>query len=269
MHVSGFDVLHFALTLRSHFKRGQIAHSIPQSISNRISIRFLEELIKLGCSITGVDRNTGFIPIHAAASHNDPAAIQLLINHGCLKNAFTKLPGGRRWTAMQVAASKNSSESIRILAANGCNVNFHHPLEDPPLHIAICRGSLEAVKSLLKLGASVTLRNRLRLLPMHTAIVCNQIEVIEMLFNHGASVSHGHDGSLSAERMATYYDKLNSEVDDVLEHLEGTISSASLPYSEIMSPPERASKLLLKRMYRLHDQENISSPLTQAIYCKN
>ena len=268
-HVSGFGVLHFALTLRSSFKQGQIAHSTPQCISNRPSIQFLEELIKLGCNITGVDKNTGFIPIHVAAFHNDPAAIQLLINHGCPKNAFTKLCGGRRWTPMQVAASKNSPESIHILAANGDNVNFHHPLEDPPLHIAIGHGSLEAVKSLLKLGASVTLRNQIRLLPMHTAIICNQIEAIEMLFNHGASVSCGHDGSLSAERMATYYHKVLSEVDEVLEHLEGTISSASLPYSEILSPPERAAKLLLKRMYRIHDQENISSPLMLAIRHNN
>ena len=268
-HVPGFGVLHFALRLRSIFKQGQIAHSTPQRISNRPSIRFLEVLIKLGCSITGVEENTGFIPIHVAAFHNDPAAIQLLINHGCLKNAFTKLPGGQRWTPMQVAASKNSPESICILAANGCNVNFHHPLQDPPLHIAISHGSLEAVKLLLKLGASVTLRNQIKLLPMHTAIICNQIEAIEMLFNHGASVSCGHDGSLSAERMATYYDKVHSEIDDVLEHLEGTISSASLPYSEIMSPPERAVKLLLKRMYRIHGRENISSPLTLAIHRNN
>ena len=268
----GFGLLHFALSLRGRLKQGKSTHSLPQGISNRITIRFLEELIKLGCSTRAVDKNTGCLPIHVAAYHNDLTAIRLFIAHGCPKNAFMKLPGGPRLTPIQVAAEENCAEAIEILAANGCNVDFHHPLENPPLHTAICCGSLKAVRMLLNLGARVTLRSYSGLLPIHTAIVCNQIEAIEMLFNHGASVHHGLEGANFNERTGVYNTrKLLSEIDEVLLHLEGTMSSAELSYSELTSPAERAVRLLLKQMksVSLNCQENFLSPLTFAILCKN
>ena len=269
---SGFGLLHFALSVRGCLKEGKSTCSLPQGISNRITIRFLEELIKLGCSTRTVDENTGCLPIHVAAYHNDATAIQLLIDHGCPKNTFTKLPQGQRLTPMQIAAEKNCPEAIDILAANGCNVDFHHPLEEPSLHTAICRGSFKAVRMLLNLGARVTLRSKLGLLPIHTAIACNQTEAIEMLFNHGASVCHGHEEANFNERREMHNThKLLSEIDEVLSHLEGTMSSAELSYSELTSPAERAVRLLLKRMKsaRLNCQEVFLSPLTFAIFCKN
>ena len=269
---SGIGLLDFALSVRGCLKQGKFTHSLPQGISNRITIRFLEELIKLGCSTRTVDKISGCLPIHVAAYNNDATAIQLLIDHGCPKNAFTKLPQGQRLTPMQMAAENNCPEAIDILVANGCNVDFHHPLESPPLHIAIYRGSLKAVRMLLNLGARVTLRNKLGLLPIHTAIACNQTEAIEMLFDHGASVCHGHEEAHFNERREMHNTrKLLSEIDEVLLHLEGTMSSAELSYSELTSPAERAARLLLKRMKsaRLNCQEVFLSPLTFAIFCKN
>ena len=151
----GFTLLYY-LNIHYYYRSTQFVSS---QISEGISVHFLAELVKLGCSITSVSNNSGFLPIHVAASFNDPEAIQLLINLGCSKNAFTRSNIGRRGTPMHIAAQNNSVESIQLLVVNGCNPDFHHPLEDPPLHVAICSGSLEAVSALLKLGASTTLRS--------------------------------------------------------------------------------------------------------------
>ena len=268
-HHSGFGLLHIAVKIRWHLNQPETTRSMPHGIKNKISIRFLEELIKLGCNVSNIDSESGFLPIHLAAYTNDPAAIQLFINHGCPQNAFTRLPEGQRLTPMQVAARENSAKAIDILAANGCNVDFHHPLEDSALHIAISHGSLKAAKALLTLRASVTLRSQSGLLPMHTAIVHNQIEVIEMLFNHGASVCPGQDeSSFIEEIVSSQKNKFRSEIDEVLSHFDSTISSAVLPYSKISSPAEMAAKLILQRIQRV-EFPSFATPLMIAVSCKN
>ena len=186
----GFALL-YALNVRYNYRSTQY---LPSQMSKGLSVRFLAELVKLGCSITSVSNNSGFLPIHVAASFNDLEAIQLLINLGCSKNAFTRSSIGRRGTPMHIAAQSNSVESIQLLVANGCDPDFHHPLEDPPLHVAICSGSLEAVSALLKLGASTTLRSQVGLPPLFTAIRCDQAEAIEILHHHGVDLSHPEIG---------------------------------------------------------------------------
>ena len=57
---------------------------------------------------------------------------------------------------MQVAAMRDSVSAIKVLIANGCDVSFHHPQQDPPLHVSFCAGSVNATRALLDGGASVT-----------------------------------------------------------------------------------------------------------------
>ena len=118
-------------------------------------------------------------------------------------------------TPLQVAAKNNSVAAIEVLVANGCNAYFHHPLEEPSLHIAISHGSLEAVKALLKHRVNFSLRNPYGLLPVHTAICHNQTEVIEVLSKHGANLSLEYDSSYSHQEVEEMYDQFRSKVDSV------------------------------------------------------
>ena len=299
-YCSEFSLLHFALQARFHSRQIKLTPSPPLSkteipihfqmgpvnarytftvpytpykgsgnlpiASNRISICFLKEMVKLGCNIYAADTNTGFLPIHAAACLNDTKALQLLIDLGCLKNAFTRSKDGHRLTPMQVAAVKDSEEAIRILAANGCNVDFHHPLEDPPLHVAICSGSVKAVKVLLDLGASVTLENRKGVLPIQIAAVYDKKgEIIELLCKHGASVAVGYS-ECPTKTMEAIYSRIHLEVDAVLTNYKGN-SLLSCFHSSNISPDDLAVRALV---YCLQEGwEILYPPLILATYTGN
>ena len=251
------SLLHYALGVRHYPK---VNPSMPLVLPKRISTHFLAELVELGCSVTTIDHTSelGKLPIHYASHHNDPAVIQLLIDLGCPKNAFTRSKDGCRLTPMQVAAGYNSVEVIRVLAANGCNVDFHHPLEDPPLHVAISYGSVEAVRALLELEASVTLRNQSRRLPMHTAIVSNQIEMIDILFQYGASVEG---------QAQVFVDDEDAKCMKELFKYDTTY--AYFPFSEMSSPADRAARLLIKHINKLRNRPKDIYPLSFAVYHKN
>ena len=295
-YCSEFSLLHFALQARFHSRQIKLTPSPPLSkteipihfqmgpvnarytftvpyipykstgflpiASNRISIRFLEEIVKLGCNIYAADMNTGFLPIHAAACLNDAKALQLLIDLGCPKNAFTRSEDGRRLTPMQVAAMEDSEEAIWVLAANGCNVDFHHPLEDPALHVAIYSGSVKAVKALLDLGASVSLENRNGVLPIQIAAVYdNKGEIIELLCKHGANVAVGYS-ECPTETMEGIYSRIHLEVDAVLAHYKGN-SLLSCFRSSLSSPDDLAMRPLVDHL--LEGWEILHPPLILAI----
>ena len=258
------SLLHYALGVR-HYPKPNSSMSLV--LSKRISIRFLAELVELGCSVTTTDQTSeaGSLPIHYASHHNDPAVIQLLINLGCPMNAFTRSKEGSRLTPMQVAAGDNSVQAIRVLAANGCNVDFHHPLEDPPLHVAVRSGSMEAVRALLELGARVTLRNQSGSLPMHTAIVSNQIEMIKILFQYGASVTDAHQSSEGQAQVP-----VDDEDAKCMEELfKYGATYAYIPFSEISSPAEKAARVLIKHLNKLRHGTMDICPLSLAVYNHN
>ena len=255
------DVLHIALSFRFYLMHPK--DPVPPVISKKISIHFLSGLIKLGCSITAVDESTGFLPIHLAAHNNDPAVIQLLINYKSPKNVFTKSSDGERMTPLQIAAKNNSVAAIEVLVANGCNVDFHHPLEEPPLHLAISHGSLEAVKALLKHRANASLRNHYGLLPVHTAIRCNQTEVIEILSEHGANLSLEYDDLYSRQAVGEIYNQFRSKVNLVYSSNTDYISSIFLPCSDISTPNDEVVRKFLKSF--MLEEHFFIAPLTFAV----
>ena len=262
------SLLHLAVCVR-YYEKSNSSRPLALDLSRRISIHFIAELVEVGCSVIAIDHTSelGSLPIHYASHHNDPAVIQRLIDLGCPKNAFTRCKDGSRLTPMQVAAGSNSVEAIRVLAANGCNVDFHHPLEDPPLHVAISYGSVEAVRALLELGASVTLRNRNEFLPMHMAIVCNQIEVIEILHQHGTSVT-----DVPAYEQVPHLTDCqvrNRDLLGVLYKYGVRAVDDFVPYSEMSSLAEKAAHALFKHMILCTCGNSVMSPLACAVHYRN
>jgi ankyrin repeat protein len=260
------SLLHFALDVRHLRAKG--IHSTPSLPYNGRSTRFLEELVKVGCSIRTPSEDTGFLPIHVAALWNDSVAVQLFINLGFPPNAFTRSRKGRRGTPMHIAAQSNSTKVIEILAANGCNVDFHHPLEDPPLHVAICSGSVNSVSTLLRLGASTMLENRAGIQPLYSAIATNQAEIIEILVNSGVSISQfefGYDSfvrcvakSIQMEELVRNGALLNSD----------TMLPQLIPDSLATISPthEKVLQVTLERLYP-KPTDFVIPPLLFAVYC--
>jgi ankyrin repeat protein len=300
---SEFYLLHFALMARFHLKRMKIpslskhahdsikipirfqlstvefeyvftiphgsTHSDSKYLSDRVSIRFLKEIVKLGSSIMSVEPNTGFLPIHAAAYLDDAEAIQLFLNLGCPKNAFTRLKNSARMTPMQVAAMRDSVNAIKVLIANGCDVGFHHPKDPPPLHVAVYAGSLKAAKALLDGGASVTSENHNGALPIQIAAVRNNIEMIEILVKYGASVSVGFS-QYPTKNMIELHRRIDRELDDVFANYKGSSILESLRKLDGDRADSEEDLAVRKHLRRLqHDGSTLYPPLILAIVSCN
>ena len=238
-------------------------------LSDRISIRFLKEIVKLGSSIMSIEPNTGFLPIHAAAYLDDAEAIQLFIDLGSPKNAFTRSKDSARATPMQVAAMRDSVNAIKVLIANGCDVGFHHPQDSPPLHVAVYAGSINATRALLDGGASVTSENHYGGLPIQIAAVRNNIEMIEMLVEYGANVSVGFS-NCPTKAMIKLHRRIDQELDDVFANYKGSSileSLRKLDGDRADSEEDLAVRKLLRRLQ--HDGSTLYPPLILAIVSCN
>jgi ankyrin repeat protein len=256
-NTSQVSLLHVALSVRYNSK-------LPSLLSKQVSISFLTELINLGCSVSVIDESSGMACLHIAAHFDDPAVIHLLIKFGCPKNKFTRTTSGCRATAMHVAAERNSVSSILALVANGCDVNFHHPLEKPPLHAAIIAGSLSAVERLLEFGASTSLRDHRGYLPIHAAIYYENIEAIELIVKYDRL--RGNFLSLQNPPNVEIHDEISKTL-LVLAQYGVNVSNGGIPFSEMCSPQERAAKMLRDRL--LSCKQDVSfSPLEFATRAK-
>jgi ankyrin repeat protein len=276
-----FNLLHFALKARFHlsnvkqmksssdardceilfsFRMGSVnfTYSIPSAAYNAnydcVSLQFLKEIINLGSDIMEADENTGFLPIHAAAYLNDAEAIQLLIDVGCPCDSLTvnTSDGGSRMTPLQVAAMRDSIESIKVLAGNGCKINFHYPQEDPPVHIAISYGSVRALAALLQLGADVNLENYNGIFPLQMAAVCNQPKMIELLVEFGASVSAEYSKCQEQTIMEEVCHGIDQEMNDVLANGRDISCMSHFASDNNINPNRTAVKKLLRQSLLHH-----------------
>ena len=253
-NTSQVSLLHVALSVRYD-------NRTPSLLSKQVSINFLTELIKLGCSVSAIEESSGLACLHIAAHFDDPAVIDLLIKFGCPKNKFASTASGYRATAMHAAAESNSLMAIEALVANGCDVNFHHPLEQTPLNAAVIAGSLKAVERLLEFGASTSLEDHGGYLPIHTAIYYDNIEAIELIVKYDKL--RGNFASLQN----TPHTEMHDEISKTCLILAQYVSDGFIPFSEMSSPLERAVKMLYDRLY--YCKQDVSySPLEFAILSK-
>lgn len=97
---------------------------------------------------------------HAEAG--DVEAVKAWIAAGADVNAV----GGNGWTSVMFAAFNGRTDVIKVLAAEGANLNAREAQYwsngKMPIHLAVSRGHLEAVRALIAAGAdiNVTTRNR-------------------------------------------------------------------------------------------------------------
>ena len=227
-------LLYVALSIRYNSR-------IPSIYCEQVSINFLTELINLGCSASAIEESSGMACLHIAAQFDDPAVIHLLIKCGCPKNRFTSTAGGYRATAMHIAAQNNSVLAIDALVANGCDVNFHHPLEQTPLHAAVIAGSVSAVERLLEFGASTSLIDHDGYLPIHAAIYFENMEAIELIVKYDRL--QGNFQLLHYPPYAELPDEISKTL-LVLAQYGANVSNGFIPFSEMSSPQERAAKML-------------------------
>ncbi|MBT3380947.1 MAG: hypothetical protein HN742_16155 [Lentisphaerae bacterium] len=135
--------------------------------------------------------------VSLAAFHSGCRSIHTLARQGNVRGVERRLKWGtspdkrQLWTCeipLISAAQGGHSDVVRLLVANGADVNLQGEAWDAALHHAAYRGHLEIVKFLVTNGADVSLFKS-HDTPLHSAASGGQVEVARVLLAHGADVN--------------------------------------------------------------------------------
>nr|5CBN_A Chain A, mbp3-16,Immunoglobulin G-binding protein A [synthetic construct] len=87
------------------------------------------------------------------------------------------------------AAHAGQDDEVRILMANGADVNAMDNFGVTPLHLAAYWGHFEIVEVLLKYGADVNASDATGDTPLHLAAKWGYLGIVEVLLKYGADVN--------------------------------------------------------------------------------
>nr|6FES_A Chain A, D12_BRIC2, a synthetic protein,D12_BRIC2, a synthetic protein [synthetic construct]6FES_B Chain B, D12_BRIC2, a synthetic protein,D12_BRIC2, a synthetic protein [synthetic construct]6FES_C Chain C, D12_BRIC2, a synthetic protein,D12_BRIC2, a synthetic protein [synthetic construct]6FES_D Chain D, D12_BRIC2, a synthetic protein,D12_BRIC2, a synthetic protein [synthetic construct] len=98
-------------------------------------------------------------------------------------------PGSDLGKKLLEAARAGQDDEVRILLANGADVNTADETGFTPLHLAAWEGHLGIVEVLLKNGADVNANDERGHTPLHLAAYTGHLEIVEVLLKNGAGVN--------------------------------------------------------------------------------
>jgi ankyrin repeat protein len=195
--VNGNTVLHAAVSkydvgvLRALIERGadvnakNASSKTPLHIAvSRGNVDFARELVK-----GGADVNTPLVDgatcLHIAILSRNDALAALLIRAGAHVNAKMPTEGE---TPLHAATRTNMVDIVRMLIANGANVNGETTLGKTALHIAVEDNKSAIVAILIDNGANVNAQTFSGIAPLHISVANQHIVITQMLVSAGANV---------------------------------------------------------------------------------
>ena len=140
------------------------------------------ELMKT-CEYSKLDGNdqSGFTPFHLAAKENNIDLIKLLVANGCDVDVVDA--DERQQTPLHKAAMFGHVESVKLLLENKADANRHDKNGHTPLQTAITYdGDVEVVKTLIK-KTDLLQEDKNGQNPLHIAVKYHQVDVINLILN--------------------------------------------------------------------------------------
>ncbi|MHC4119782.1 MAG: ankyrin repeat domain-containing protein [Planctomycetota bacterium] len=158
---------------------------------SRTSVRTLC-LISL---IPGALQTAGCTSIHAAARAGQYGKVEKWLALGLSPNNDWNMPSGN--TPLHEAAAYGHVKIVRLLLAEGADVNKHNEGGETPLHYAARHGHVKVMAILLDHGADPTKKGTGCGTAMQWAGRGGQIRAIKVLMSYGVSVNQRgtHDGT--------------------------------------------------------------------------
>ena len=149
----------------------------------------------LTLAVTSLLTTTAFAdPIHTAAKNGDLAGVQAELDKGVDVNKWYEDPfllGDSKWTPLLFAAVYGHKEVVKLLIAEGANVNVKGAFDEwTPLQLAASEGYKEIVELLISNGADVNAKVDWNgTTPLHEAAMSGHKEIVELLIDNGADVN--------------------------------------------------------------------------------
>ncbi len=151
--------------------------------------------------------------------------------------------GEHGWTALHYAVLKHDSEGgqdavpvIKLLAANGCDVNAKDEWKQTPLHLASSELKLDCAAALVEAGADVNATDHSDYAPLHRAILKAKDRDADLAGLAKLFVDHGLDLK-SKRRNQTLADWAN--YNHCFKTVEVLVNAGSAPPSAQPSTPSK------------------------------
>jgi len=126
--------------------------------------------------------NNLLLPIHIAASYDEPHIIELLVSNGADANSRNQ----RNETPLHLAAICGSLNAAEALLKLSAGVNAVSQNGSTPLHLVLNK-PFEMGKLLIKYGANINARDNGRQTPLHNAASLGNSDLVELLIKQGAN----------------------------------------------------------------------------------
>lgn len=126
-------------------------------------------------------------------------------------------------TVLQYAARDLNVEAVRMLIANGADVNARNKKGLTPLHVAVMKGALDVVVELLQNGANVDAQDSDGYTPLHYAVIAKSIKTVQVLLKHKANA----DLSNSTGRTPLYMAEVFGNT-EILECFKGHVADITI-----------------------------------------
>ena len=129
--------------------------------------------------------NTGWTPLHAAASKGNLGIVKILL----IKEADPNLQDNEYYTPLHLACISQSKKVVELLLTKNVNINENNEFNYTPLHVASVSGDTKIVELLISNCAEITAKTFYGSTPLHVAALSGKPKVVEMLLSNGAEVN--------------------------------------------------------------------------------
>ena len=143
---------------------------------------FLEKNPKL---VNAKVRESDDSPLHWAARAGRTEVVRLLLAEGAEVDAQNDI----KRTALHVAADKGQTDVVKLLVENGSNLEIRGAAGQTPLHEAVSSGHYDVAEFLLRKGADVNTRNYRGEPPLYWAAFNGERGMTQLLLSYGAQVN--------------------------------------------------------------------------------
>jgi len=159
------------------------------------TLRMLFISLASGCIFLNSDIQSFAGEIHRAVEKNDIEKVRSIISadHRALSEKNDDDPNNNLMLPIHIAASYDEPRIIELLVSNGADANSKNQRNETPLHLAAVCGSLNAAETLLKLSASVNAAGQNGSTPLHM-VLNKPFEMGKLLIKYGADINARDNG---------------------------------------------------------------------------
>ncbi|EWZ86326.1 hypothetical protein NW765_001371 [Fusarium oxysporum] len=190
-----------ALDIEDSYHRPPIFYAIRSGNQDAVRV-----LIRHGAKVE-FETPWGLNPLAVAAKYGHGNIAQIMIDNGAQVDHASAVwwPFYRRtckYTALSIAADGGYVETVRLLLANGADIEYENKMGEMAIFVAATAGHVEVMQLLVENGADIESANRFMTTPLMQACRYRNHEAVKLLIRCGANVERVNNDDETAMSIA-------------------------------------------------------------------